>query len=145
MIPLTPTMSLVTDPKAVANKFNNYFVNDSKNLLKDMGESSNQYQDYLKNPTEHSFFLKEIEPIETLKLLKNLNSKISSDIYGIPSKLIEIAASFLAEELTLIFNAFFQEGNFPNKLKAGTISVRYTKVTQNYLAQITDVYRYYLL
>ena len=30
--------SLVTDPKAVANKFNNYFVNVAKNLLKDMGE-----------------------------------------------------------------------------------------------------------
>ena len=38
MTPLTPTMSLVTDPKVVANKFNNYFVNDAKNLLKDMGE-----------------------------------------------------------------------------------------------------------
>ena len=94
MTPLTPTMSLVTDAKVVANKFNNYFVNDAKNLLKDMGESNNQYQDYLKNPSEHSFFLKEIETIETLKLLKNLNQKISSDIYGIPSKLIKIAAPF---------------------------------------------------
>ena len=94
MTPLTPTMSLVTDPKVVAKKFNNYFVNDAKNLLKDMGESNNQYQDYLKNPSEHSFFLKEIETIETLKLLKNLNQKISSDIYGIPSKLIKIAAPF---------------------------------------------------
>ena len=94
MTPLTPTMSLVTDPNVVANKFNNYFVNDAKNLLKDMGESNNQYQDYLKNPSEHSFFLKEIETIETLKLLKNLNQKISSGIYGIPSKLIKIAAPF---------------------------------------------------
>ena len=40
--------SLVTDPKAVANKFNNYFVNTASNLLKDMGEANNQYQDYLK-------------------------------------------------------------------------------------------------
>ena len=29
--------SLVNDPKAVANKFNNYFVNVAKNLLRDMG------------------------------------------------------------------------------------------------------------
>ena len=86
--------SLVTDPKAVANKFNNYFVNAADNLLKDMGEANNQYQDYLKNPSEHSFFLKEIEPIETLKLLKNLDLKKSSDIYGIPPKLTKIAPPF---------------------------------------------------
>ena len=29
--------SLVNDPKAVANKLNNYFVNVAKNLLRDMG------------------------------------------------------------------------------------------------------------
>ena len=86
-----------------------------------MGEANNQYQDYLKNPSEHSFFLKEIEPIETLKLLKNLDLKKSSDIYGIPPKLINIAAPFLAEQLTLIFNASFQEGEFLDKLKVGVI------------------------
>ena len=79
--------SLVIDPRAVASKFNNYFVNVAKNLLKGMGEASNQYQDYLKSPCEHFFFLMEIEPIETLKLLKNLNPKKFSDIYGIPPKL----------------------------------------------------------
>ena len=30
--------SLITDPKTVANKFNNFFINVTKNLLKDMGE-----------------------------------------------------------------------------------------------------------
>ena len=29
-----------------------------------MGEANNQYQDYLKDSSEHSFFLKEIEPIK---------------------------------------------------------------------------------
>ena len=105
----------------MANTFNNYFVNAANNLLKDMGEAKNQYQDYLKDSSEHSFFLKEIEPIETLKLLKNLDPKKSTNIYGIPPKLIKIEAPFLAEQLTLIFNASFQEGKFPDKLKVGVI------------------------
>lgn len=113
--------SLVTDSRAVAYKFNNYFVNAAKNLLKDMGEANNQYQDYLKNPSEHYSFLKEIEPIEMLKLLKNLNPKKSGDIYGIPPKLIKIVVPFLVEQLTLIFNASFQKGTFPDKLKVGVI------------------------
>ena len=46
-----------------------------------MGEGSNQHQDYLKSPSEYSFFLKKIEPIETLKLLKNLHPKKYRNIY----------------------------------------------------------------
>ena len=34
----------------VASKFNNYFVNAVKNLLKDIGQSNNKFQDFLKNP-----------------------------------------------------------------------------------------------
>ena len=41
------------DLKAVVNKFNNYFVDVANDLLKDMGEKNNQYQDYLKNRKEH--------------------------------------------------------------------------------------------
>ena len=52
---------------------------------------------------------------------KNLNPKKSSDIYGIPPKLIKTAAHSLAEQLTLIFDASFQEGKFPDKLKVHVI------------------------
>ena len=41
-----------------ANKFNKYLINVAQNLLKDIGESNNKFQDYLKNPNENSFFLK---------------------------------------------------------------------------------------
>ena len=39
----------------------------------------------------------------------------------ISPKLIKIAANSLAEQLTLIFNSFFQEGKFPDKFKVGVI------------------------
>ena len=59
--------------------------------------------------------------METLKLLKNFNLEKSNDIYGAPPKLIKIAGPFFVEQLTLIFNASFQEGKFPDKLIVGVI------------------------
>lgn len=42
------------DHGIVANKFHDYFINISKNLLKDLGEKNNQHNDYFKNPNKHS-------------------------------------------------------------------------------------------
>ena len=44
----------ISDQKLVGNKFNTYFTNVTQNLLKDLGKTNNKYQDYLKNPSEHS-------------------------------------------------------------------------------------------
>ena len=41
---------IIGNQSFAANKFNNCFVNVSQNLMKDLGEMINQFQDYLKNP-----------------------------------------------------------------------------------------------
>ena len=46
----------------VANQFNNYFVTVAKKSTKKIGQTNNKYQDYLKNPKEHSMYLIEMEP-----------------------------------------------------------------------------------
>ena len=72
---------MITDQKAVANKFSNCFVNIAKNLLKDIGESNNKFKDYLKNPNEHSFFINETDPIEVSDLLEKINVNKATDIW----------------------------------------------------------------
>ena len=42
--------TIITDPKQVANQFNNYFVTVVETLTKKIGQGNNKYQDYLKNP-----------------------------------------------------------------------------------------------
>ena len=66
----------ISDQKVVAN----YFTNVAKNLLKDLGKTNNKYQDYLKNPSEHSFFLKEVTPDEVCKWIQKLDIKKANDI-----------------------------------------------------------------
>ena len=72
----------------------------------------------MKNPNKHSFFLKEVDPEEVHKLLLKLNTKKSSDIFGISPKLIKLSAEFIKGHLSLIFNESFKEGIVPDKLKS---------------------------
>ena len=66
---------MITNQKTISNKFNNYYINVAQNLIKEMGESNTEFQDYLKNPNEHSFFLNETTPDEIEKYLKKLDIK----------------------------------------------------------------------
>ena len=92
---LSDNGTTLLDTNKVASKFNDYFINISQNLLKNLGKTNNQFQDYLKNQSEHSLFVKETKPAEVLKILKSLNIKKSTDIFGISPKIIKIAAEVL--------------------------------------------------
>ena len=94
----------VSNHKLAANKFNNYVINVAQNLLNDLGDTNNQFQDYLKNPNEHSFFLKETEPQEVFEILRELNAKKATDVYRISPKFIRTAADVLKNHLTTLFN-----------------------------------------
>ena len=65
---------------SVTNEFKK-FINVAQSLLKDLGDTNNQFQDYLKNLNEHSLFLKETEPEEVFKILRELNAKKDTDVH----------------------------------------------------------------
>ena len=48
---------IITDPKQVANQFNSYFLTVAEKLTEKIGQTNSKYQDYLKNPNEHSITL----------------------------------------------------------------------------------------
>ena len=50
-----------------------------------------------------------------------INTKISSDIFGISPKLIKLSAEFLKGHLSLIFNESFKEGIPPDKFKSAIV------------------------
>ena len=51
--------------------------------MENIGKWNNKFQDFLKNPNEHSFFINESTPEENMGVTKKLNIKKSADIYGI--------------------------------------------------------------
>ena len=52
------------------------------------------------------------------KLLLKINTKKSSEIFGISPKLIKLSAKFIKGHSGLIFNESFKEGIVPDKLKS---------------------------
>ena len=112
---------MITNQKAISNRFNNYYINVAQNLIKEMGETNTEFQDYLKNPNEHSFFINETTPDEIDKYLKKLDIKKASDLYGISPFLVKTSSEKIKNQLSIIFNLSFVQGIVPNKLKIGVI------------------------
>ena len=77
--------------------------------MENIGKSNNKFQDFLKNPNEHSFFINESAPDEIIDLINKLGIKKSADIYGISPKLIKIAAERIINHLSLMFNCSIEQ------------------------------------
>ena len=107
-----------------------------------MGESNTEFQDYLKNPNEHSFFLNKTTPDEIDKYLKKLDIKKASDLYGISPFLIKTSSEKIKNELSIIFNLSFVQGIVPNNSKLG-LHILSTKGTLNLSVQIIGLYQSY--
>ena len=86
-----------------------------------MGESNTEFQDYLKNPNVHSFFLTETTPDEVDNYLKKIDTKKASDLFGISPLLVKSSSEKVKNQLCIIFNASFLQGMVPDKLKVGLI------------------------
>ena len=112
---------LVSDPKVVANKFNDYFINIAEKLSNKIVNKNTKFQDYLKNPNMSRLFLNETTPDEIVKIINNLNPKKSGDIFRISPEYVISTKQAVAQHLTIIFNRSVREGCFPQAMKTGKI------------------------
>ena len=111
----------ISDPAKVANKFNDFFLNVAENLSSKIAKRNNKYQDYLNNPNKSRFCLKETIPDEVVKIIKNLDSKKSSDIYNISPETVKLSNQIVADSIAIIFNRCIKDGNFPDLLKLAKV------------------------
>ena len=80
----------LTDPKVVANAFNNYFANVGANLARSIPDVSKSSLEYLKNPLCNNFYLFPVTPAEIETQISNLNSAKTTGPYSLPAKIIKI-------------------------------------------------------
>ena len=64
--------TILTNQETISNKFNQSFINTAKTLMDNIGKSNNKFQDFLKNPNEHSFFINESSPEEIMGFIKKI-------------------------------------------------------------------------
>ena len=70
-------------------------------------------------------FLKETDSDEVYKILKNLGLKKAIDIFGIPPKLVTMAANTLKNQIPILFNLSITQEICPDKLQIGQINPVY--------------------
>ena len=116
---------LVTEPKEVANQFNNYFSNIASKLQASIYTQGQDFNKYLKNNAEHSFFIKSTDKYEIIDIInKNLNNKASGP-NSIPNLIIHLIKLIIAKPLADIINLSFKTGIYIDKLKISRITPIY--------------------
>ena len=95
---------ILTNQVIVSDRSIKCLVTVAKDIVDDIGEIANKFQDYLKNPNEHSMFLKEIGPSEIKKIINNLDIQKANDIFDITPTLLKVASDRTTELFTFLFN-----------------------------------------
>ena len=115
----------VTDPKAIANCFNKFYVSIADDILKKRKYTGKKaYKDFLKNPLNNTFVLTECDPREIALLLKCLNPRKAYGPNSIPTEVLHLLANDICKPLSIIFNLSFSTGQYPDLLKiAKTIPI----------------------
>ena len=108
---------MLTNQKVVADKLNDFFINVADNLAKKIPKPNSKFQDYLKNPNEHSLYLSETTFDEVGKIISNLGSNKASDIYGNSNKFLKMGGDTATEIIVILFNQSISQGVFPQPLK----------------------------
>jgi len=113
---------VITDGKAISNKFNNYFVNIGKTLAEKIQPSKTTFLEYMNNPTNaNSCGFELTTKYEIIKITKGLKNCDSSGFDEIPTSIVKSTIDFIAEPLAAIINSSISSGNFPDKMKVAKV------------------------
>ena len=111
----------ITDPKQIANSFNNFFTNVSEKIQSKIRPSNQHFSNYLKNACNSSLFIKPTTPSEVMDLISNLKIAKSVGPFSIPTSILQLTKDIICFPLTEIINLSFLTGTFPDNLKIAKI------------------------
>ena len=108
----------VIDSSLDADDFNIFFINKVDEIVNSLPRN-NDALNLLNNVPKpnSSFVFNHISVEETFSAILELSNSSTADVYGINSKILKIAAKFICEPLTHIFNSFLDAGLFPDAFK----------------------------
>ena len=126
----------LTEPKAIANAFNQYFANIGNNLAKFIPDSDSTPQHYLNNQSYDTFYLFPTSASEIEAEIYQLNESKATGPYSFPTKILKLVKSVLSKPLEILFNTSFAKGIVPDRFKIARILPVFKKglqtTTSNY-------------
>ena len=108
----------ISDPKKIANSFNNYFTSIGSEIADSVPFIDADPNVNLPEIEENiTFDIGYTSPNHVLDIIKSLPQKNSVDLTGISSKLLKFVAYQVSSPLSHIFSLSLEQGIFPDKLK----------------------------
>lgn len=114
--------STMTNPKEIANAFNNYYINIGPSLAENIDSNQNNIYDTMPQINlTGSFFLAPTNELEISKIIDKLKPKTSTGIDEISCKLIKQSNTLIIPLLTYIINLSLETGKVPDDMKLAKI------------------------
>ena len=110
-----------SNPKILADSFNNFFVTIAENIDKKIIHTNANYKDYLENSVTNSFFLKPTNKEEINSIIKQMKTNKALGPNSIPTKLLKMSQQIIVKPLPYLINLPFSTGVFPDLLKIANI------------------------
>ena len=108
----------VTEPRKIANAFNNYFTSIADNILKKRKyEGRKSHRDYLRHPNPHTLAIYECDRTEIENLISDLDPKKKSGPHSLPVDILHLLKQDISYPLTIVFNLSLTTGVHPDILK----------------------------
>jgi len=128
--------SIISDPKLIANKFNNFFANVGPDLAQKIPSVSESFKHFLPLNNPNSIFLKPTDNLEIRQIILALKNSYSKGHDNLSVNTIKNCCDQLAQPLCMIFNRSIQDGIVPDDLKVAKIIPVYKaddkKIVSNY-------------
>ena len=112
----------ISDPKNIAENFNNFFTSIGKNIQKNIFPTKKHFSNFLKDPITDTFFISPTTPEEVYKSIQELQVNKSLGPNGIPIKILKLAKETLSGPLSELINKSFLSGTFPNVFKIAKVA-----------------------
>ena len=108
---------LITEPKAVAESFNNYFSSITSELQNKIQYYGKDFSTFLINSNPNNFFIKPTNVVEVINNINDLSSNKALGPNSIPTDIFHLIKLSVAQPLVNIINLSFEKGIYIDDLK----------------------------
>ena len=112
---------LSSDQLAIANHFNNHFANIASKLVDNLSNSNRCYRDFLNPSTSQSIYLNPTTPTEIGNIIREMKSKYSCGMDGIPTSALKNSPDNILTALSHVVNLSLSQGVFFPSFKTAKI------------------------
>jgi hypothetical protein len=113
--------STFTDPKEIAENFNDFFAGVPQKIVNEIPNIPTPPESFLPNRNFNDMQFLETSQAEIVSIIRAMQSKSSTDLEGIPMKILKLVALEISFPLAHICNLSLVSGIFPNAMKAGKV------------------------